>query len=322
MTVLASLAASARLPTCLFAGLAATLLVAAPGCGGKVDGTPADGGADAISPDTGGCTLEACGPAPGVPSYRCWDGSLAGAVCARTAAGTCGWTVRGCPPEKACSDTPGECGAGYCLRKTGVCSGAGLCAARPDGCDLLYAPVCGCDGKTYGNACAAGMAGMNVAYEGECKTGGKCASNADCTPDRYCALAAEVCVGTGVCTPRPAGCPDVYDPVCGCDGFDYGNACDAASAGVNVATKGSCPPPPKDKACGGLGGIICKTTEWCDWPTRDACGATDGMGLCKPRPSGCSKEYAPVCGCDGTTYGNACLAHAAGVDDRVAGPCK
>ncbi len=35
-------------------------------------------------------------------------------------------------------------------------------------CDLSYVPVCGCDGQTYGNACAAHVACQGVLSEGEC----------------------------------------------------------------------------------------------------------------------------------------------------------
>ncbi|GJL95868.1 MAG: hypothetical protein DHS20C05_22730 [Hyphococcus sp.] len=62
----------------------------------------------------------------------------------------------------------------YCKMKPGLCvdtaDAAGVCAKTPELCTMQYEPVCGCDGKTYGNACSAAGKGVSVAYDGECKS--------------------------------------------------------------------------------------------------------------------------------------------------------
>ncbi len=47
------------------------------------------------------------------------------------------------------------------------------------------------------------------------------------------------CIDTSLINPT-ANCPDNYDPVCGCNGVTYGNACDAHINGVLSYTEGEC----------------------------------------------------------------------------------
>jgi hypothetical protein len=94
-----------------------------------------------------------------------------------------------------------------------------------------------------------------------------------CPEGEYCEFPSETQCGaadqTGFCAVPPEFCTLEFNPVCGCDDVTYGNACEAAAAGISVASEGEC-----DSA------FDCQTDADCPVPPC-ACLDENGDGQCE-----------------------------------------
>ncbi len=76
----------------------------------------------------------------------------------------------------------------------------------------------------------------------------------------------------------------------------------------------------------GDGLLTCSSDQDCgkEFYCQKPMGSCDGQGTCEPvDPRGiCTMDYTPVCGCDGQTYSNACVASKQGINIVHRGACQ
>lgn len=269
--------------------------------------------------DDGGVPIGDLGPAPVliVGCGRCAEGQVCCYTTGRcydpASPASCGTPPRTADPRACASDA--QCASGeICERPdvAGACVGVGTCRARrpPSDCGGFGDGVCGCDGQTYLDPCAATRAGARVAAMAPCgrraypDPGGHyaCVNPGPCSTGWTCDVA------MGQCIPDRPLIACGTDAQCGAGQF----CCPYTGLCVATADRDLCRQLLEGSVLG------CRTNDDCQ-PLEDygsgnrfycanlteGCG---GVGSCARRPTSCTGELTPVCGCDGRPYTNPCEA--------------
>lgn len=172
-------------------------------------------------------------------------------------------------------------------------------------CAKIYAPVCCKGGHTYGNACEAKCAGAEIESTGECphKDAAGSITSTTNTPSPSSESATSAPTSSSSSKKANCVCAKMYAPVCCKGDHTYSNACEAKCAGAEIIGQGECPHQ-------AAAGSITSTTN------------TTTKIIAESAACSCDDSVKEVCGDDGKTYSNQCMATCAGAKVASEGACK